>query len=51
MYLQLGSKGDLVRELQSRLMENGQDPGPVNGIFGENTRIAVVKFQEEKGLN
>jgi len=51
MYLQLGSKGDLVRELQAKLIERGQDPGPVNGIFGENTRKALVKFQEESSLN
>jgi len=50
MYLRIGSKGDLVRELQSKLKELGFDPGPIDGIFGNRTRKAVVKFQENKKL-
>lgn len=50
MYLRVGSKGDLVRELQSKLKELAFDPGPIDGIFGNRTRKAVVKFQESKKL-
>lgn len=50
MHLRVGSKGDLVRKLQSTLKESGFDPGPIDGIFGDKTRKAVVKFQESKKL-
>jgi hypothetical protein len=50
MSLRLGSKGDLVRKLQSTLKESGFDPGLIDGIFGDKTRKAVVKFQENKKL-
>jgi hypothetical protein len=50
VFLRTGSKGDLVRKLQSALTEAGLDPGPVDGIFGDKTRKAVVKFQEQKNL-
>lgn len=50
MYLRLGSRGDLVREVQSKLTELGYDPGPVDGIYGHKTRKEVVRFQESRGL-
>ena len=50
MYLRLGSKGDLVQEVQSKLTELGFDPGPIDGIYGQKTRKAVSAFQESKGL-
>ncbi len=50
MYLRLGSKGDLVREVQNNLTGLGFDPGPVDGTYGHETRKAVVKFQESRGL-
>ena len=50
MYLRIGSKGDLVRKLQSTLDESGIDPGPIDGIFSDKTRKAVVKLQESKKL-
>lgn len=50
MYLRLGSKGDLVREVQSKLTELGFDAGPIDGIYGQKTRKAVVRFQESKGI-
>ncbi|MEA1895910.1 MAG: peptidoglycan-binding domain-containing protein [Euryarchaeota archaeon] len=50
MYIRIGSKGDLVRKIQSTLEESGLDPGRIDGIFGDKTRKAVVKLQESKKL-
>ena len=50
MYLRIGSKGNLVREVQGKLTELGFNPGLIDGIFGNKTRKAVVRFQEDKTL-
>jgi hypothetical protein len=50
MLLRIGSKGDVVRQLQTKLQESGFDPGPVDGKFGNSTRKAVVEFQASKKL-
>ena len=50
MNMRIGSKGDLVRKLQSTLKESGFDPGTIDGIFGKKTRKAVVMFQKSKKL-
>ncbi|MCK5015244.1 MAG: peptidoglycan-binding protein [Candidatus Omnitrophica bacterium] len=50
MHLRIGSKGDLVRKLQSTLEESGFNPGNIDGNFGHETRKAVVKFQGSKKL-
>jgi peptidoglycan hydrolase-like protein with peptidoglycan-binding domain len=39
-----------VRELQRRLRELGQRPGPVDGLFGPLTAAAVARFQLGHGL-
>jgi len=39
-----------VREVQTRLKVHGFDPGPVDGIFGSNTALAVIAFKVSKGL-
>jgi Putative peptidoglycan binding domain/L,D-transpeptidase catalytic domain len=44
--LALGDTGDDVKRVQSRLNEVGFDVGPVDGVFGENTRAAVWAFQD-----
>jgi hypothetical protein len=46
----IGSQGDRVRLLQNNLKELGYFTGAINGVFDENTRQAVIKFQTEKGL-
>lgn len=51
MLIKIGSKGDLVQEIQSKLAENGFDPGPIDGVFGQKTWDAVIKFQESKKLD
>jgi len=47
--LQLSSTGDVVRSLQQVLSERssewGVSPGPVDGVFGPQTRAAVEAFQ------
>lgn len=48
--LRLGSRGNDVKILQSVLSKIGYDPGPIDGIFGENTQRAVIQFQRDNGL-
>ncbi len=43
--LQLGNQGESVRELQAMLMLLGYYPGPVTGIYAEDTIAAVRRFQ------
>lgn len=49
--LSMGSQGPKIASLQKRLQSKGFDPGPIDSIFGEQTKIAVQKFQESKSLN
>lgn len=44
--LQLGSQGTSVAELQGVLYLLGYYQGSVDGIYGENTRLAVIAFQK-----
>jgi peptidoglycan hydrolase-like protein with peptidoglycan-binding domain len=39
-----------VRALQQRLRALGQQPGPVDGLYGPLTRAAVKQFQSSAGL-
>ena len=36
--------------LQSALRRQTLDPGPIDGLFGEQTRLAVIAFQKNFGL-
>jgi peptidoglycan hydrolase-like protein with peptidoglycan-binding domain len=51
--IKLGSRGDMVMEIQKMLMEAGYELPKygVDGIYGNETRSAVMRFQEDKGLN
>lgn len=40
----------LVRQAQQRLMSEGFDPGPVDGVLSWETRQALKDFQELKRL-
>jgi spore germination protein YaaH len=45
-----GTFGGDVVELQHRLSDLGYSPGGVDGMFGDNTRQAVIRFQRDYGL-
>lgn len=46
----LGSRGQEVRNIQSRLKEWGYYKGSVDGVYGQQTKNAVIKFQKKNGL-
>ena len=46
----IGSQGEEVRTIQDKLKRWGYYRGEVDGIFGEETRRAVMEFQEINGL-
>lgn len=48
--LTVGSTGPAVVRLQSLLLANGFNPGPIDGIFGPLTQQAVINFQISRGL-
>lgn len=48
--LKLGSIGTDVMEIQALLKKIGYDPGPIDGVFGTKTQMAVVEFQKDNGL-
>ena len=39
-----------VRTAQRLLTELGHDPGPVDGVLGPKTRIAIMQFQINQGI-
>ncbi len=41
---------DEVRRLQEALRERGFDPGPVDGVFGPRTQVALRDYQRSQGL-
>ena len=45
-----GSRGESVKTLQEKLNAKGFNAGSVDGIFGKNTRAAVMAFQKANGL-
>jgi hypothetical protein len=50
MQAKIGSRGDLVKEIQAKLVDLEFNPGPIDGVFGEKTLKAVAAFQESKDL-
>ena len=48
--LKEGSKGDLVKTMQQRLIKWGYLTGTADGVFGPKTKAAVVLFQKRNGL-
>jgi hypothetical protein len=44
------TQGDLVRDLQNRLIGAGYDVGTVDGIYGTSSRAAVEWFQYDNAL-
>lgn len=49
--LALGSRGEAVRDAQLRLKELGYAIGAVDGVFGPQTRAAVLAFEAENRLD
>ncbi|OGI67985.1 hypothetical protein A2738_03985 [Candidatus Nomurabacteria bacterium RIFCSPHIGHO2_01_FULL_42_15] len=49
-FLEEGSRGNEVRELQKSLNARGYDAGNVDGIFGAKVKGAVIKFQTDNQL-
>lgn len=45
-----GSRGSQVSQLQQILKQFGYYPGPVDGVFGPQTRNAVNTFQSDTGI-
>jgi peptidoglycan hydrolase-like protein with peptidoglycan-binding domain len=48
--LSLGSKGTEVSELQKKLKFEGFYSGPIDGNFGNQTKLAVAKYQKAKKI-
>lgn len=48
--LRVGSRGASVKYLQQLLLDNGFNPGSIDGIFGSRTQSAVIAFQKSKNL-
>ena len=48
--LKQGSRGDRVKKLQERLIELGYLSGEADGVYGNQTRRAVQRFQYYNGL-
>ncbi len=48
--LRAGSRGPAVTELQRLLSARGYNPGPIDGIFGNQTLAAVIAFQRNSNL-
>ena len=46
----MGSRGEEVRQIQTRLRDWGYMNGPVDGIYGTKTRDGVKYFQRKHGL-
>lgn len=45
-----GARGDMVKEVQTRLINWGYMQGSADGVFGKLTYDGVVKFQKKHGL-
>ncbi len=46
----LGSKGEQVSQVQRKLKQWGYYSGSMDGVFGQDTYNAVVRFQKKNGL-
>ncbi|WP_326514146.1 N-acetylmuramoyl-L-alanine amidase [Clostridium intestinale] len=49
--LKIGASGNITRLVQEKLNALGFNCGAVDGAFGENTRVAVMVFQDSRGLS
>ena len=49
--LKYGSSGNITKLLQERLVSLGYNTNGVDGVFGNGTKNAVIKYQKSKGLS
>lgn len=49
--LNTGSRGTSVSQMQQILKQFGYYPGPVDGVFGPQTKQAVKTFQQDSGIS
>ncbi len=42
--------GEDVKQFQTLVIQNGFDPGPVDGVYGQDSTDACMSFQYSKGL-
>lgn len=45
-----GKGGEDTKKLQEALKAKGHDPGPIDGIMGRKTGVALKAFQKARGL-
>ena len=50
MNIKIGAKGDLVNAIQKKLIELNFSPGSIDGIYGDKTNKAVIKYQKTAKL-
>lgn len=48
--LRKGDRNHYVQEWQERLNKNGYCCGNADGIFGDKTEKAVIKYQQDHGM-
>jgi len=46
----IGSSGNEVTQIQTKLKEQGLYTGKIDGVFGTATKASLIKFQQKKGL-
>lgn len=49
--IKIGMRGENVSQVQQRLQEIGYYAGVVDGVFGSETKSAVIVFQSDQGLS
>jgi peptidoglycan hydrolase-like protein with peptidoglycan-binding domain len=49
--LSMGSRGPAVTEMQQDLAKAGFSPGPYDGVFGQQSKNALLAFQRAHGLS
>ncbi len=42
--------GNLVKQVQIELLNQGFDPGPIDGVYGRKTSRAIMNFQMYRDL-
>lgn len=50
IHIELGTNNDIVKTVQEQLISLGYLAGTADGIFGEQTKVALEQFQEENAL-